>query len=201
MRGSTSDPSVSGAFRMIRGRLAIVGKRLDFSEGSISFAGGMMPTLDLNATSSVNGTTLMISVTGQASNPNFTFSSSPALPQDEVLAMLIFGRTTTSLSPVQIAILADAVATLAGGQSNSILSKLRQGLGVDNLDVGTDENGRANVTAGKYLNNRTYLELKQGADNSSKAVINLDIGKGVKLRGEAGADGSNAAGIFYEKEY
>jgi len=31
-------------------------------------------------------------------------------------------------------------------------------------------------------------------------VINLDIGRGVKLKGEAGAEGTGA-GIFYEKEY
>ena len=70
---------------------------------------------------------------------------------------------------------------------------------VDDLDVGSDENGKTNVSAGKYLNKRTYLQLQQG--DTSKAVINLDIGKGVKLKGEAGADGSTATGIFYEKEY
>ncbi|MDO6963060.1 translocation/assembly module TamB domain-containing protein [Rhizobium alvei] len=199
--GSSAAPNVSGGFTMRRGRLAIAGKRLDFSSGTISFGGGMLPELNLVATSTVSSTTVSVTVSGLADNPAFTFSSSPALPQDEVLAMLIFGRTSTGLSPVQIAILADAVATLSGGQSNSLFNKLRQGLGVDNLDVGTDDSGKASVTAGKYLNNRTYLELKQESDNSSKAAINLDIGKGVKLRGEAGSDGSAATGIFYEKEY
>jgi translocation and assembly module TamB len=31
-------------------------------------------------------------------------------------------------------------------------------------------------------------------------VINLDIGRGVKLKGEAGGSGAGG-GIFYEKEY
>lgn len=200
--GSSRTPNVSGGFKMVRGRLAIVGKRLDFTTGEISFGGGMVPFLNMIASTTVNATTLNVNVTGLANNPAFSFTSSPALPQDEVLAQLIFGRESSSLSPFQIAQLADAVATLSGGQRTSLFNKLRQGLGVDDLNVGTDENGGAQVTAGKYINRRTYLELKQGEDATKSGVaINLDIGKGVKLRGEATADGNTSTGVFFEKEY
>ncbi|UVC11366.1 translocation/assembly module TamB domain-containing protein [Rhizobium sp. TH2] len=200
--GSASAPSVSGGFKMRRGRLAIIGKRLDFTTGQITFGGGLVPALNMVASTVVNATTLNVNVNGPANDPSFSFTSSPALPQDEVLAQLIFGRDSASLSPFQIAQLADAVATLSGGQRTSLFNKLRQGLGVDDLNVGTDENGGAQVTAGKYINRRTYLELKQGEDATKSGVaINLDIGKGVKLRGEATADGNTSTGIFYEKEY
>lgn len=200
--GTANAPVVSGGFRMLRGRLAIIGRRLDFSSGNITFGGDMMPSLDLVATSTVEATTINVTVSGPANDPNVAFTSNPGLPQDEVLALLIFGRSSADLSPVQIAQLADAVATLAGGQSNSLFNRLRQGLGVDDLDVGTDENGKSNVSAGKYLNKRTYLQFQQGVETgTSKAIINLDIGKGVKLKTEAGSDGSAATGIFFEKEY
>jgi translocation and assembly module TamB len=193
---------VSGGFKMNRGRLAIIGRRLDFTTGEVTFGGGLVPYLNMVASSTVNATTLNVNVTGLANNPAFSFTSSPALPQDEVLALLIFGRESSSLSPFQIAQLADAVATLSGGQRTSLFNKLRQGLGVDDLNVGTDENGGAQVTAGKYINRRTYLEVMQGEDPSKSGVaINLDIGKGVKLRGQATQDGGTATGIFFEKEY
>ena len=80
-------------------------------------------------------------------------------------------------------------------------SILNVGLGVDDLDISTDSEGQARVSAGKYLNERTYLELQQSGESGAKAIINLDVGRGVKLRGEAGGDGEGAAGIFYEKEY
>jgi translocation and assembly module TamB len=32
-------------------------------------------------------------------------------------------------------------------------------------------------------------------------VINLDVGRGVKLRGGAGGNGEGEAGIVYEREY
>ncbi|MGV3551841.1 translocation/assembly module TamB domain-containing protein [Rhizobium sp.] len=200
--GSANAPVVSGGFRMVRGRLALVGKRLDFTSGDISFGGGLVPYLNMVASTTVNANTLNVNVTGLANDPSFSFTSSPALPQDEVLAQLIFGRDSSSLSPFQIAQLADAVATLSGGQRTSLFNKLRQGLGVDDLNVGTDENGGAQVTAGKYLNRRTYVEIMQGEDPKKSGVaINLDIGKGVKLRGQATQDGGTASGIFYEKEY
>lgn len=202
IRGTAVQPIVSGGFEMRRGRLEILGKRLTFTEGKIGFGGDLIPTLDLKATSSVGATTITVSVSGLANNPQIGFSSSPALPQDEILAQLIFNRSLSNLSAFQIAQLASAVSQLAGGGSTSLLDGLRNKLGVDDLDITTDENGGASVRAGKYLNDRTYIELQQGSDSaSSKAVINLDVGKGVKLKGSAAGDGSASGGIFFEKEY
>lgn len=201
IRGTAAEPVVSGAFTMRRGRMTILARRLDFSSGTITFGGALIPILNLEATSSVSSTTITVKVTGAANDPAIVFSSSPALPQDEIIAQLIFGQSLSKLSPLQIAQLADAVSQLAGGRSSSLFEKLRSNLGVDDLDISTDEKGQSRVSAGKYLNERTYIQLEQGGSSGGKAIINLDVGKGVKLRGEAGADGSGAAGIFYEKEY
>jgi len=201
IRGTAAAPQVSGGFDMRRGRLEILGKRLDFSDGRIGFGGDLVPTIDLDATSTAGSTTITVNIAGLANNPTVTFASSPALPQDEILAQLIFNRSLSNLSALQIAQLASAVSQLAGGQSTSLLDGLRGKLGVDDLDITTDENGGAQVRAGKYINDRTYIELQQGSEaGSGKAIINLDVGRGVKLRGETGTGGSGA-GIFYEKEY
>ncbi|MCO6180283.1 translocation/assembly module TamB domain-containing protein [Ciceribacter sp. RN22] len=200
LRGTATDPDVSGAFTLLRGRLTVLTKRLDFTRGTITFGGGLIPILDMEATTTSGSTTITVTLSGLANNPQVAFSSSPALPQDEILAQLIFGQSMTRLSALQIAQLADAVGQLAGGQT-SLFSSLRGAIGIDNLDITTDERGQAQFRAGKYLNERTYIELDQGADGTGRATINLDVGRGVKLKGEAGGDGSGGAGIFYEKEY
>ncbi|OLP59574.1 hypothetical protein BJF93_20370 [Xaviernesmea oryzae] len=200
IQGTAAAPAVSGGFTMRRGRLDVIGRRLTFSEGTITFGGGLIPTLNLSATSTTDTATVTVTVAGEANDPNIVFSSSPSLPQDEILAQLIFRRSLSNLSPVQIAQLASAVAQLAGGSSTSLLDGLRNQLGVDDLDVSTDAGGGALVRAGRYLNDRTYLELQQSAEDGAKAVINLDVGRGVKLKGEAGSEGGGA-GIFYEREY
>lgn len=201
VRGTAAEPLVSGGFEMRRGRLEILTRRLDFTTGDITFGGGLVPVLNMAAESTAGSTTVTVSVTGNANDPAFAFTSSPALPQDEVMAQLIFGQSMSKLSALQIARLADAAGQLAGGRSTSLFDSLRSNLGIDDLDISTDSKGQARFSAGKYLNERTYLELEQSGSSGAKAIINLDVGRGVKLRGEAGGDGEGAAGIFYEKEY
>ncbi|WP_377297401.1 translocation/assembly module TamB domain-containing protein [Rhizobium sp. SGZ-381] len=201
IRGSSAEPVVTGGFEMRRGRIIILTKRLDFSTGKITFGGSLVPVLDLVASTASDQTTINITVTGPANNPDIGFGSSPSLPQDEVLARLIFGQSMSRLSALQIAQLADAVTQLAGGGSNSLLQTLRSGLGVDDLDINTDESGQTSVSVGRYINNRTYFQLEQGGSSGgAKASINLDVGRGVKLKGSAGSEGGSA-GVFYEREY
>jgi translocation and assembly module TamB len=181
----------------------VLARRLDFTRGTLGFSGSLIPSLDLAAEAAASDATVTVAVTGQANDPRFTFTSVPTLPQDEVLARLIFGRSLSNLSPIQIAQLADAAAQLGGGRgSGSLFERMRRNLGVDDLDVRTDSNGGTSVGAGKYLNDRTYLSIQQGdRAGSTKATIDLNLGRGVKLRGSAGADGSAGGGIFYEREY
>ncbi|MEP4423454.1 MAG: translocation/assembly module TamB domain-containing protein, partial [Nitratireductor sp.] len=148
--------------------------------------------------------TATVAVTGQANNPKFSFTSTPSLPEDEVLARLIFRRSLSNLSPLQIAQLAAAAAQLAGvGGSTSLLDNLRDQIGVDDLDIKTDaETGKASVAVGKYLNDRTYVGIEKGdGAGTGKARIDLNIGRGVKLRGEASDGGEAKGGIFFEREY
>lgn len=201
IRGSTVEPDVTGAFQMRRGRIIILSKRLDFTTGKITFGGSLIPLLDMVASTSSGQTTININVSGIANDPQISFSSSPALPQDEVLAQLIFGQSMARLSPLQIAQLADAASQLAGGGDTSLIQTLRANLGVDDLDINTDETGQTSVSVGRYINNRTYFQLEQGGKSGgARAAINLDIGRGMKLKGSAGTDGGSG-GIFYEKEY
>jgi translocation and assembly module TamB len=203
LTGPAASPQAVGTFTLQRGRLSILGKRLTFTEGTVGFSGSLVPYLNLTATSTTTSTTVTIVVSGEATNPKFTFSSVPALPEDEVLAQLIFGRSMSNLSPLQIAQLAEAAGQLAGvGGSTSLLENLRSAIGVDDLDVTTDDQGGTAVSAGKYLNDRTYVTIQKGdKPGSGKATIDLNVGRGVKLRGEANDGGEAKGGIFYEKEY
>ncbi|GLS40934.1 translocation/assembly module TamB [Mesorhizobium tianshanense] len=203
LTGPAASPQAVGTFTLQRGRLSILGKRLTFTEGTVGFSGSLVPYLNLTATSTTSSATVTIVVSGEATNPKFTFSSVPALPEDEVLAQLIFGRSMSNLSPLQIAQLAEAAAQLAGvGGSTSLLQNLRGAIGVDDLDVTTDDEGGTAVSAGKYLNDRTYVTIQKGdKPGSGKAAIDLDVGRGVKLRGEATDAGEAKGGVFYEREY
>ncbi len=204
LSGTTGSPRATGKFSLIRGRLSILGRRLNFTEGTAGFSGSLVPVIDLTAETTTSDATVRVRVSGSADDPKFTFSSSPSLPEDEVLAQLVFGQSLSNLSPLQIAQLADAVAELSGvGGSSGLLGKLRSQIGVDDIDVKTDgDTGDTSVAVGKYLNDRTYLSIEKGSKaGSGKATIDLSIGRGLKLRGQASDSGETKGGIFFERDY
>ncbi len=203
LSGSSASPQAVGEFTLQRGRLSIIGKRLNFTHGYVGFSGSLVPTINFAAETTASDATVTIGITGQANNPRFTFSSIPVMPEDEVLARMIFGLSMSSLSPLQVAQLADVAATIAGiGGSTSLLSSLRATLGVDDLDIRTNDKGETSISVGKYLNNRTYFSVEKGNQlGSGKATIDLNVGRGIKLRGQATDSSEAKGGIFYQKEY
>ncbi|WP_427025720.1 translocation/assembly module TamB domain-containing protein [Aureimonas ureilytica] len=196
--GPIANLGIDGAFDLRRGRFQLLSRRLQFERATLTFDGNLVPTLDLLASSDTGEATVYVAITGPAASPSFSFTSSPALPQDEVLARLIFGQGTADLSPVQIAQLASAAAQLAGvGGSTGLLDNLRSQLGVDDLDIRTTADGQAAVGVGRYLNENTYV----GVDSTGRVSIDLDLGRDIKARGAVTANGGGEVGIFYEKEY
>lgn len=201
LTGPVSDIQPVGGFRLIRGRLSILGQRITFDEGTVTLIGDLDPYLDFVARSAGDDITVFITVRGRVSDLAIDFSSQPELPEDEVLARLIFNRSLGELSALQIAQLAAAAAELAGGSNTSLLGSLRSATGLDDLDVVTDSEGNAAVRAGRYIQDNIYLGVEAGAQGTTRGTINLDITEGLKARGAMGSDGDSSLGIFYERDY
>lgn len=200
--GTTAAPQAIGAFSLKRGQLDILTRRLLFSRGNATFEGSLTPILDFAATTTVSDTTITVTVSGEADDPQIAFTSSPELPQDEVLALLLFGKNVGSLSATQVARLAAAIATLTGGRDNGPLASIRKSLGLDAIDINTEGDEGPSVSVGKYINDNIYVGVEQGTGSgSSRVKVDIDLDRGLKVRGEVGADGSSKAGIFFEREY
>ena len=201
LAGTTDAVVPSGGFDLIRGRLDILGKRLELSEASLRLEGSFVPVIRAVARSESDGVVSQVTVDGPADDPTVTFSSVPELPQEEVLARLLFGRDLGKLSAFQALQLANAVATLAGRGGEGIVSRLRQGLGLDDLDLKTLDDGSTALTAGRYLTENLYSEIEIDQDGRNQINLNLDLRKGVTVRGRLNDDGDTGLGIFIERDY
>lgn len=200
IRGTSSNPVIDGGFSMRRGTFQVLGRRLTFTRGNVTFPGTLDPQIDFVAEAPAGDVTARVAVDGIASSPQIRFSSSPELPQDEVLARLLFGKPSGNLTAGQALQLAQAVAQFAGG--NRVLDDLSRSLGVDAVDIDTDASGNVAVGVGKRINDNIYLGVKQGATpDSSRVTVDIDITDHIKVQGEAGADGSSAVGIGMEWDY
>ncbi|MEM0908893.1 MAG: translocation/assembly module TamB domain-containing protein [Pseudomonadota bacterium] len=198
--GPISNVAPVGSFELRRGRLSILTQRVVFTEGEITLLGDLDPTIRLVAESQTSSITVRVIVEGSATNPTITFESTPELPQDEVLAQFLFGRSLNDLSTFQLAQLAAAVAELAGGGGGpNIFEQIRVFTGLDNLEIITDDQGNTAAEAGTYINDRIYLGVRAG-EVSSGVTVNLDVTRHLRLRAEALTD-ETAVGIFYENEY
>ncbi len=199
--GTSADVIPQGQFDLIRGRLDILGKRLDLTEGRVQLQGGFDPLLSFVAESKTDVADVTITVDGPASDPTVTFAASPDRPQDEVLALLLFGRDITEISPLQALRMAAAVRTLAGKGGEGIVSKLRGSFALDDLDVSTDADGGANLRVGKYLSENIYSDVTIGSDGEAEVQLNLNISPSLTARGGVKSDGESTLGIFYERDY
>ena len=202
LQGTTTDVQPVGQFEMRRGRLLILGQRIDFDQGSLQLVGNLDPQIHFVARTVSQDVTAIVTVDGRVSQPNITFSSEPQLPEDEVLSRVLFNRATQNLSAFQLAQLAAAAAELAGGGTGpGILSQLRGATGLDDLDVITQEDGSTAVRAGKYIDENIYLDVQTDTDGVSRAEINLDINRNFTARGSVGSDGNTTLGLFFERDY
>lgn len=201
LAGTTADVQPAGQFDLIRGRLDILGQRFVLDEGRLQLMGSFDPILFFSASTTTDGVTVTVEIDGPASEPTIRFLSSPQLPEEEVLARLLFGRGLTSLSPFQAAQLASAVATLAGRGGEGIVGRLRQNFGLDDLDISTDAEGNAVVRAGKYISDNAYTDIGVNAQGEAEINLNLDLTPSVTVRGTLRSDGDTGVGLFYERDY
>ena len=201
--GTAQAPQVGGGFTLKRGNFNLAGISLNFTKGRVAFNGSgvghkLDPTLDFEADRVVNGETAMLKVGGYASAPKITFESLPPQPQDQVLAMLLFGTDARSLSSTQMVELGAAVATLTGLTPFDPMGTLRKTLHLDRLAIGggngSNDNGSgtgASVEAGKYVMKGVYVGAKQATSGSgTQAQVQVDLTKSLKLNTTVGTGGN-----------
>ncbi|HWA29976.1 MAG TPA: translocation/assembly module TamB domain-containing protein, partial [Rhizomicrobium sp.] len=226
LSGTTGAPLVGGGFTMERGTFSLAGQTLNFTSGKVSFDGTgvrntLDPTLNFVAQTSSGGVTATLTVTGYASQPKIVLTSSPQLPQDEILAHLLFQQSTKQLTPLQLAQIAQAIASLGGvGNGFNPLGALRKTLGLDRLAVGSTTGGasgseqQTTVEAGKYVARNVYVGARQNLSGGTQVLIQVDLTRKLKAqatlstetnatatKGSAAQDNGSSVGLSYEFEY
>jgi translocation and assembly module TamB len=203
LTGTTTNVVPVGAIELVRGRLSLLGARLRVTEGEIVLEGSLVPVLRLRAVSEVRSeddVQAFVAMDGPVNDPQIRFESEPPLPEDEVLARILFGTDLANISALQAAQLASAAATLARG-GPGVVGGIRSGLGIDDLDVRTDEQGRTAVTAGTYLTENLYADVTTRSDGETEINLNLDLTQSVTVTGSTNNVGESSVGIFFRRDY
>jgi translocation and assembly module TamB len=192
--GTTDKPVPKGAFSLYRGKMAVLGKTLNFTKGNLSFNGDFAPELDFAAEIQASDITAQIGISGPAAAPAFAFTSRPELPQDEILSRILFEKASGSLTTAQALQLAEVAAQFAGG-GDGVLDRMRRSLGVDSLDVGVGAGGPT-VGASRSIGDRLSVGVRTGATPSQSGLsANVDVTRHIRVESDVDAMGSTSVGV------
>lgn len=205
--GTPDNPAITGQATLIRGDYEFAGRDFDLARGIIRFGGEVPanPALDIAANANVQGLSATIRVTGTALKPEIGFSSTPALPNDELLSRLLFGTSIASLSAPEALQLAAAVAALQdGGNGLNPINAVRRAAGLDRLRVlpADVQIGRGtSVAAGKYITRRFYAEIITDGQGYSATQIEFQVTRWLSLLSSISTLGRQNVNVRISKDY
>ena len=205
--GTSDAPLISGEMELVRGTLGFAGRSFELESGRISFNGGPAtnPSIRVAAASEVDGTTVRVNIRGTGQNPDISFSSTPALPQDEIMARILFGNSIGELSAIQAVQLAGSLNSLRGGAGGlNPLGVLQSATGLDRLRLlGADEKtGREMAVAfGQYITNDVYIEIVTDARGYTATQLEISLTPALSILSQIGSGGTSNVNIRYKKDY
>lgn len=204
--GTVEAPRLTGRLTAARGDYQFLGKSFRLApDSSVRFDGGDPgdPVLDVSATARATDITARVEVTGTARAPEVAFASDPPLPEDEVLARVLFGREAGSLSAFQQIQLAQMAASgLTGGEGGfDPIGDIRGLLGLDVLDVGGESGTGPTLSAGKYIGRDTFLRVEQGTQGLGAVTVERELGGGFSVETEIGQQAGGGVGLTWRKNY
>ena len=203
--GTTGHPDLSGTAHVVRGDYDFAGKRFEFDPTSVVYLSTRPQNIRLDLTATRDDPTLTASVRirGTAARPEISLSSTPSLPNDEVLSQVLFGRTASQLSPLEAAQLASALSALAGGGGFDVVGNLRTFAGLDRLALGGGDaaSGAVSVSGGKYITDNVYLELTGGGRDGGAAQVEWRVKRNLSIVSRVGGQGNSRLAIRWRRDY
>lgn len=205
--GTVEEPVIAGRADIVRGTFEFSGRAFDISRGTIRFLGNSPPdpAIDLTANADTTGLTASIRVTGQATRPDISFASTPALPQDELLSRLLFGTSITNLSAPEALQLASAIASLQSrGEGLNPINALRRVAGLDRLRIlpaDTSVGRTTSIAAGKFITRRLYAEIVTDGQGYSATRVEFQITRWLSILSTVSTLGRQSVNVRVSRDY
>ncbi|HXI86184.1 MAG TPA: translocation/assembly module TamB domain-containing protein, partial [Parvularculaceae bacterium] len=205
------EPLILGSVGLRRGYLDFSGRRFTFAKGEVDFdkLSRNNPTVDMRAEyAAANNVTAAIAITGRAKSPSIALTSTPPLPTNDVMALVLFGKAATDLTALQSLQVAAALAQLSGagpfGGSNGGISGLaRRTLGLDLLSVDIGANaGESKLEIGKYVAQGLFISATQDAQGKNGSVrVQYEITPSISVETQLQQDGAQTASANWKHDF
>ncbi|PJB72272.1 MAG: hypothetical protein CO093_03385 [Alphaproteobacteria bacterium CG_4_9_14_3_um_filter_47_13] len=205
--GTIEKPTLKGNMTLVRGQFQLLDTPVILSKGTLRFINPDPENPSLDVTGTIKGQEMdaLLKIKGDAQKPEISLTSEPPLPEDEILAKTLFGKSLNQISPMQALHIARLMASLSGYKGVAgfnPLDKIRRTIGIDTLSVGLDEEKGATLSAGKYINDRVYIGVDQGATPGSSAVrAEIEVRKNIDIETVTESSGESSVGVNWKRDY
>ncbi len=210
IENTNEDALITGSMNLRRGWLDFSGRRFDLTTGRITFdrLSPNNPLIDIqSAHQTSDGVTAVIAVSGRAESPSVTLTSTPTLPSEDVMALVLFGKPAGELSALESLQTAQALASLGGigpfGGAGGVTGSIREAIGLDLLNFDIDpENGGGSLTVGKYVADGFFVSATQDAQGETGAVrVEYEITDNISIESEIQQDGDQTFSANWKRDF
>jgi translocation and assembly module TamB len=183
----------TGELQVKDGEYMALARKLDIERGRLIFNGGLLvdPAVDIRAVKEFPDVKAGVNVRGTLREPRLTFFSEPAVPQSQIVSLLLAGGSLQSAQDQRRAGTPAAKQEVAGQAAALLASQLGSKLGIPDISVESDLTNETSLVLGKYLSPRLYVSWGVSlseAINTFKMRYTIDDRWTVKT--EAGKDAS-----------
>lgn len=198
---------IGGSAETVRGFIGFMRKKFDLERGRITFTGAneLNPFLDVVARHDVSGYSVALHVEGESRRPQFSFSSIPDLPEEDILSLLVFGKTRDRLTGSEKTALSGHAANVAGNVISQFLEKrVSNTLGLDTLEVDVeDEFGSGSVRGGRYVTQDLFISYQHelGEQGRNTVGVEYSLSPRVKLKGTSNDEGHTSLDLLWRIDY
>jgi translocation and assembly module TamB len=198
---------LSGTVETVRGFASFYSGKFTVERGRVTFTGSpeINPVLDVIVTRAVSDYVVSINVSGRSKSPQLSLSSTPDLPQADIVTLLVVGKTSDRLTESERSGLSSRaqqiVGNVAAGELEQLLAKP---LGFDTLDIQTgDKLGNNKVSVGRYITQDIFLSYEQqlGDEKGNKVGVEYSINRHLKVKGSSSNTGDSALDILWRIDY
>lgn len=179
------------------------GEQFLVSDGRLIFDGSSIdnPSLDVQASKEVDDVTAGVRVSGRAQSPHLDLYSNPSMSDQDILAVLVFGKPVSSLTSEDSLTLLKIAASLRGDgpdRFTQMTNRLQESLGLTELELRLDGED-TELVAGKQLSSKFYVGYGYGLlDAAQSLVLRYKINDLWSIQGDFGAN--SGADLRYQLE-
>jgi translocation and assembly module TamB len=188
LKGTVSDPSMTGHVEASGGTLVFQGNRYRVTRGNIHFADPVRvdPVVDIEAESQVRDYRVILSVAGHGDKLKLNMRSDPPLPELEIVSLIAGGQSREEIANLRGSSAPTSEQVFQSGAASILSDLLRQRVGnrlgflgsghvrIEPFAVGASSNTGTRVTVSEQVTKDLAVTYSQDLSSSRQDIILIE---------------------------